>query len=259
MSNNARVRQSKGKWASDEDAGDLLAGILDDTAADAEAEQRRIEAELRKREEEEQRKREEDEQRKLMEAEQRLQSEQQRQSQLQQRRTEKMEALRIEDLKARGEWVEPPKPEPKAEEPRAAVAAAPVAAAPVAAAPVPLAQQHAPTPEAHSGGGNASKILAAVFALVIVAGGVAFGVIQGQYKADTQAYAKTIIAPVDAPDLTAVAAVTFLAEEKPEAAPEETKKPTKRRYRPRRSSKKPKKPGKGGLNLGDTGSLLGDL
>ena len=46
------------RWASDDDANDLLAGILDETEQDARAEEQRIQAEIQAREAEERRKKE---------------------------------------------------------------------------------------------------------------------------------------------------------------------------------------------------------
>ena len=91
MSDNYAKVKSNGKWASDDDAGSLLAGILDDTETAAQAEQARLEAAVKAKQEEEERMRLEEEDRKRREAEEKLRSEQSRQEQIKQRRTAKME------------------------------------------------------------------------------------------------------------------------------------------------------------------------
>ena len=51
MSQNNYAKVKSNKWASDDDAGDLLAGILDETESAARVEQQRLEAEMRAKEE----------------------------------------------------------------------------------------------------------------------------------------------------------------------------------------------------------------
>lgn len=96
-----------GKWASDEDAGSLLAGILDDTETAAAAEEAALQQNIEAKRAQEQAERERVEQLKAQAARQRIEGEAQRQEQIAKRRTERMKALQIEDLKANGQWVDP--------------------------------------------------------------------------------------------------------------------------------------------------------
>ena len=104
MSNKAKVK-GRGNWASDEDASDLLAGILDETATAASAEQQRLADELHEREVAEKAELEAAEARKREQAEAKLSAEADRQAQLQEKRTARLEAIKVEELKAKGETV----------------------------------------------------------------------------------------------------------------------------------------------------------
>lgn len=85
----------------------LLAGILEETQSEADAERERLEADLRKKEEEARLASEAAERQRREEAERRLAEEEQRRRAAAARRAAEEERLRIEDLKARGEWKEP--------------------------------------------------------------------------------------------------------------------------------------------------------
>lgn len=192
-------------WASDDDANDLLAGILSDTEEEAAAEQQRIEAELKAREEEERRQKEEEEARRRAEAEARMTAEMDRQGDLEKRRTMRMEALRIEELKERGEWVDP---EVKAAEEEAARREKEAEAARLAAL---AAERQAPTPEqqaqAQAAGASSQKepaasktpliILGVVGALVVALAVVFVLLAQGGYEVDQRSYAKVVYQPKD--------------------------------------------------------------
>ena len=250
MSNKARVK-SGGNWASDEDAGDLLAGILDETATAASAEQQRLEQELAEREAAEKAEREAEETRKREEAEAKLSAEADRQAQLQEKRTARLEAIKVEELKAKGEWVDPAEIARKEREEAARQAALqgkpPEKAAELAPAPAAQAAP-APAPEKKS---NAPLIaLAAVFAAVIGAVGVIFGMGVGQYSPDQTPYQKVAMAPVEADTLVKVGGFVPLPEAASAAvASNETSTKTKSKKR-RKSRPKKKRKKKMTLDLG---------
>lgn len=187
------------RWASDDDANDLLAGILDETEQDAKAEEQRIQAEIQAREEAERRKREAEEERKRLEAEARISAEVERQNTVQERRTARMEALKIEDLKARGEWVDPAILAKKQAEELAKqreVNDEQIRQSAVAAAAVSAASANAPLPVAKA---SNAKLFAAVGILAILvmgAGGVLFAMSKG-YEPDPAQYTKTLYKPKD--------------------------------------------------------------
>jgi hypothetical protein len=226
MSNQARVKQ-QGKFASDDDASNLLADILNDTAMDAQAEQRRIEAELKAREEEERRLKEAEDRRKQEEAQARLHAEQSRQNQVLQRRTEKLQALKIEELKQKGEWVDPAIEEAKqrAEQERQRQAAMQQAiqqqlAQQQLAQQQQLATQHAPTPEATKPKSKGPVMaLVAVIALVLVAGGALAALTLGAYKPDNVSYAKITINPASNAGALTLAAFAPIPKAEVAAAP----------------------------------------
>lgn len=226
------------RWASDDDANDLLAGILDETEDDAKAEEQRIQAQIQAREEEERRLRDAENERKRREAEARISAETERQGHVQERRTARMEALKIEDLKARGEWVDPAilakeqaeeaarfREEEEARIRREAIAAAAVQSA-AATGPVP----------ANSNASNTKlyATLGVVAALVLVGGSVLIAMSQG-YVADQTAYTKTVFKPKD----VAVALVEkgFTPLPKVEVVEEVVEEPKKRRSSRRSSAR----------------------
>lgn len=188
------------RWASDDDANDLLAGILDETEQDAKAEEQRIQAEIQAREAEERRKKEAEEEKKRREAEARISAELERQNSVQERRTARMEALKIEDLKAKGEWVDPAILAAKQAEELAKQRAAQdeeIRREAIAAAAVKAASTDMPMP-ANTNQSNTKlyAMLGIVAALVLVGGGVLFAMSQG-YKADQTQYSKTVFKPKD--------------------------------------------------------------
>ncbi len=220
------------KWASDDDAGDLLAGILDDTATEAEAEQERIAAEIKARQEEEQRKKEEEEAKKRAEAEARLSAEKERLQQVEKRRTQKLEALRIEDLKESGQWNPPEELSDEKDEketPPAAAQRPPQAAA--QPAPRPMAPAPEPIPQKSNTGlviGLAALILAVVGAAVI-----AFVVLPDGYEVDNTTYAKTTYTPAQSEITVVELGFAPLPEKKVEEAPApRTRRPTRTRRAP---------------------------
>lgn len=235
----------KQRWASDDDANDLLAGILDETESDAKAEEARIQAEIQAREEEERRKREAEEEKKRREAEARISAEMERQNNVQERRTARMEALKVEELKARGEWVDPAEiARLQAEEEarrrkeedekirREAIAAAAVREV--------QAQAQSSVPMAVAANTNESNKtmmygIGGVVALVLVAGGVLLAM-AGGYEPDQTQYTKTVFKPKD----VAVALVEkgFTPIPKAEEAPveEEDKGTVRRSSGPRKAS-----------------------
>ena len=235
------------QWASDDAADDLLAGILDETALDAQAEEERIQAEIRKREEEEARKRQEEQDRKRLDAEARISAEQERQNEVKERRTQRMQALKIEDLKERGEWIDP---EIAAAKERAAEAArlkAEEDAARHAAQLERARQEVAPMPGQAAAPAKSNTGLfiglAAVVAAVIIAG-VAIGVLAGGgYEVDAQQYSKAVYSPKDVQVALVEKGITPLPKAEPAVAPAEEPRTTRRSSRrsSRKSSAKSKK------------------
>ncbi len=229
------------KWASDDNADSLLAGILDETEDVARAEQERLEAEMRAKEEEERRKAEEAEQQRRQEAEARLSAERERLEKAEERRTQKLEALRVEELKERGEWIDPAEvarkeaeeaarreaEAQKAREERAKEQAA------LLAAQQNLAASQAPGAEQ---GSNKGLMIGAIVALVLVlAAGVGIVVLVGGYQPDSATYTKTVFTPKDVEVAMVEAGFTPI----PKAAPvveEDT--PSKSRRTSRRSSRR---------------------
>lgn len=193
----------KQRWASDDDANDLLAGILDETENDAKAEEQRIQAEIQAREAEERRKREAEEERKRREAEARISAEMERQNTVQERRTARMEAMKIEDLKAKGEWIDPAvvaRQQAEAEEKRRREEEAEIRRKAMEQAAMQAAQaQHALPAQAQAAPANNNKLFAsigAVAALVLVSGGVLLAM-AGGYEVDKTPYTKTVFKPKD--------------------------------------------------------------
>lgn len=200
--NHAKIK-SRG-WASDDDAENLLAGILDDTEDEAKAEQERIEAEIKAKEEAERLKREEEERRKKEQAAARLNAEMERLQSVEQKRAAKLEAMKIEELKKRGEWVDPEEERRKLEEQlrqEAEVAALKAKAEAEARAKhrveeaqargEPIPGMIAPEPKSKTG---MIAGIAIVGALVI--GGGAVGASMAlSYKVDPASYSKTVFAP----------------------------------------------------------------
>ncbi len=74
----ANVKPQKKGWASDDSAGDLLAGILDDTESAALAEKKRVQANLDAQKRDEERRKAEEEERKRREQDERIRAEQDR-------------------------------------------------------------------------------------------------------------------------------------------------------------------------------------
>lgn len=239
------------KWASDDDAEGLLAGILDETEDVARAEKERLEAEMRAKEEEEKRRAEEEERKRREEAEARLTAERERLEKVEERRTQKMEALRVEELKERGEWVDPEeiarkeaeeaaKREAEAQrqrEERAKEQAALMAAQQAhSAANSPAEQQSS----------NKGLIIGAVVALVLVVGaGVTIVALTTGYTADSATYTKTVFTPKEVEVAMVEAGFTPIPKAEPEAEKEEKTMRTRRTRRSRPStSTRTRKPAK---------------
>lgn len=236
-------------WASDDDASDLLAGILNETEEEARAEQERIEAELRAREAEERRQKEAEEARLLAEANARITAEMDRQEGLEKRRTMRMEALRVEELKERGEWVDPAikaaeaEAARKAEEARIAREAAQQAALLLAQQQQAAAAQAQPVVAATPAPNKSNTpiyILAAVALLVLGLGGGLFALTQNSYEVDNKTYAKAVYQPKD-PEIKLVT-MGFTPLPKVEEKPVQEDKPAARpstRPRPRPTPSRP--------------------
>ncbi len=235
------------RWASDDDANDLLAGILDETEDDAKAEEERIQAQIQARDAEERRLRDAENERKRREAEARISAETERQGHVQERRTARMEALKIEDLKARGEWIDPAilakeqadaaakfREEEDAKIRRDAIAAAAVQSAAAVGGPIPANTNTSNT--------KLYASLGVVAALVLVGGGVLFAMSQG-YEVDQTAYSKTVFKPKDVAvalvekGFTPLPKAEVVVEEEPAA-----KKSSRRSSRSSRSAKTSSKP-----------------
>lgn len=244
-------------YASDDDAENLLAGILDETEDVAKAEQERIEAELRAKEEEQRRLKEEQDRKRKEAAAAKLSAELDRLEKVEQRRTAKLEALKIEDLKDRGEWVDPEEERRKLEEKirkEAELTAMKEAAESEARLkhqsdknPAVVAQGAMPEASRSSNAGLMAA-LGIIVALLIGGGGVAFAMVTG-YEIDGATYSKATFAPKDQQIAMVEKGSTPIPTEEPvvEEAEEEEKTTTRRkRQRPRRvaSKSKPKKKAK---------------
>ena len=240
MSENYAKVKSTSKWASDDNAGSLLADILDETEDLAQREQQRLEEDLRAKRMEQERQTALEEERRRQEAEARISAEHDRQAQLKERRTQRMEALRIEELKDRGEWVEPAPQAPAKEQPHAQV---PLHAPPPEAAPAPLALQAA-APPAQTSKALPLAILGLVAAMVLGAVGViAFMLSQG-YSPDTANYATVQLSPEASRAVVALQGFTPLPKEEPVAiVPPEPEEKKPRRSRIRRADRPEKSKG----------------
>jgi hypothetical protein len=246
--NYAKVKSRK--YASDDDAENLLAGILDETEDVAKAEQERIEAEIRAKEDEERRRKEEEERRKKEEAAKRLSAELERLEKVEQRRTEKLKALEIEELKERGEWVDPEEERRKLEEKlkkEAELAAMKEAAEQEARRKHAAPQQqraaaHAAEPQ-KSGSGMMIG-LAIGLAVLLAGGGVAFAMVGG-YEIDSATYSKAVFAPKESKVAMVEKGFTPIPKDEPVVQQEEDDdkgKTHRRRRRPRRRHASKSKP-----------------
>ena len=246
--NYAKVKSRK--YASDEDAENLLAGILDETEDIAKAEQERIEAELRAKEAREAQRREEENRRRKEAAAAKLSAEMERLEKVEQRRTAKMQALKIEELKERGEWVDPEIERQKLEEKLrkdAEIAAMKQAAEEEArrkhTASVVVADAAA-QPQEHKRS-NLPIFLAVAVALIAAAGGAGFVMMTG-YELDSAAYSKSVFAPKETTIALVEAGFTPIPEAEPVVAEVEEEdepraKPRRKARRQRTKAKKPQK------------------
>jgi hypothetical protein len=191
-------------WASDDDANDLLAGILDETEDDARSEQERIESELARKKRERERQEREELERKREEARARITAEEERLEGLAERKTMRQEALKVEELKEKGEYVEE---EPEAQEEDVAEDEQPESGSardepqptPEPEMDMPGPADHAPS-NADSGNSIAYVVLAAVTLLVVGAGITAYLLTQGSYEPSTATYAKAVYKPSSTTD-----------------------------------------------------------
>lgn len=237
------------RWASDDDAGDLLADIFSDTESAAEVEAKRIEAELERKKQEGAQRAQQEEQQRIREAEAKLQEEAQRQQNMTERRTARLEAIKVEEMKARGEWVDPAIEEAKrkAEEDRRIQEEARRQAEVMVAqqsqhAPVPQAQPVSAAPAAEPPKSKLPYIiLAAVFVAILGAGGAIVALTSGGYTPDTNPYAKITLEPKEDKDLVIVKASKPIPSAKPAAVvasnEDNTRTKSRRKTSVRRKSK----------------------
>lgn len=191
------------KFASDDDAENLLAGILDDTEDVARAEQERIEAELRAKADAERRRKEESERAKREENAARLSAEMDRLEKVQQRRTEKLQALKIEELKERGEWIDPEEERRKLEEKlqrEAEIEAMKNAAEEKARAKAQAELGTTGAPVAGVAAAQQQKspvgmIVAGIAVALVAVVAIAAVAMKGGYEVDQSIYSKAIFAP----------------------------------------------------------------
>lgn len=235
---------SKRKWASDDDAGDLLAGILDETEMDARAEEERIQREIQAREEEERRRKAQEEERKRREAEARISAELERQSLNAERRTQKMQALKIEELKERGEWVDPEIEAAKQREEEARrqreLEEQAMAEARKAAAQARVASEAQPNqPVAANNNSAPVKLIAGGIAALLVAGVAIVAIASGGYEPDATPYSKVVYSPKTVQVAMVERGFTLIpkAAEPVEEAEEEPKRTSRRSSRPARTSR----------------------
>ena len=212
-------------WASDEDANDLLAGILDETEEEARSEEQRLQDELEARAEAERREQEQEKARKRAEAKARITAEEERLEGLEKRRTMRQEALRIEEMKERGDYVEPKTTESEADEQlsgepgeerrKSRVKGSSTHLPEVAVEPVRPAADA--TQERVVAAPRPSRAplfgLVAVALLVAGAGIAAFALTTGQYEHDTSTYTKAVYKPVEARDMQVSVGFTPIREQ----------------------------------------------
>ncbi len=223
------------KWASDDDANDLLAGILNETADDAAAEEAKVQAEIEAKLEAERSAKAQARAAKLAEADARISAERERQEKLNERRTAKMEALRIEDLKAKGEWVDPAeiaRQQAEAEAQRRADEAR-LAAAMAEVTPQPTVQPIATIAPPPSNRGFGAVAVALALLGLIGAVGLTIGLTQSGYELDQTAYAKAVYSPKD----TTVGQLDTAFEVIPKAAPAVSEPKTEQAERPKRNNR----------------------
>ncbi len=192
--NYAKVKNNK--WASDDDASDLLAGILDETEDDAIAEQARLDAELNAKKEEERIALQSAEESRKQEAASKLSAEMNRLEGVEQKRTEKLQAIEVEELKARGEWIDPEIERRRLEEVRQqeALARAEEQEAAFEDARVPTGHAvNAAVPAAAKS--KLPLIILGVLGVLLIVAGVAAATILGGYSADNTSYAKAVFVP----------------------------------------------------------------
>ena len=239
MADQARVKKD---WASDEDAGDLLAGILDETQDRAQEEEAKIEADLRARQEEERRRQEEEEARRRREIEARLEAEAHRQEEIEERRTMRMQAIIASNRPA--------------EEVAAEAEAARRAQEEEAEARVQAAAMHQPVPETvhqqrqavgvstAAAPRESNKVMLAMvgllMVLVVALGAVALTLLSGGYEPDATNYTKAQYLPTEPEVHLTQAATTLIPKEEPkvEEVEKEPKAVSRRKRRGLRRSTK---------------------
>lgn len=267
-------KKQGGKWASDEDAGSLLAGILDDTETAAAKEEAALQDNIKAKRERELAEREIAEQRKAEATRQRLEGEAQRQKQLAERRTARMQAIEIEDLKANGQWVDPA--EQQAADPNAGRAEHQTPLPEEMQAQLEALQermaelQNQPThqeqlPVGEASGASPMVWFALAAAIIAVLGGSAvLGAMSlNAYSPDQTSYAKVTLQPKDERQLITQVGIEAIKPE-PAVVAEPEKPKVRRPSKPRSTTtttkpakaEKPKRP-KLELDL-DTNSIFGE-
>ena len=266
-------KKQGGKWASDEDAGSLLAGILDDTETAAAKEEAALKENIDAKRERERTERELAEQRRAEATRQRLEGEAQRQKQLAERRTARMQAIQIEDLKANGQWVDPAEERavdpnqgraehqtPLPEEMQAQLEALQERMA-------ELQNQSTHPDQAPVGQTNEPRPmlwLALAAAIIAVLGGSAvLGAMSlNAYSPDQTSYAKVTLQPKDERQLITQVGIEAIKPE-PAVVAEPEKPKAKRPYKPKSSrpakTPKPEKPKKPKFDLDlDSSNIFGE-
>ena len=227
-------------WASDEDANDLLTGILDETEEDARSEEEQIEAELEAKRAERRRREKEEEERQRAEAEARITAEKERLESLEKRRTMRQEALRREELAEQGELDEesddhdggvktdPADPSQQDSQFREGqqVSRSVEQRQPVEPEDVTVERPGPVSEGSGSSRSGALLALAAVLALVIGAGLTAFVLAQDGYTPDQATYAKSVYEPKEPKNMQVSMGVTPLDRAEAGEKPEETASPT---------------------------------
>jgi hypothetical protein len=232
----------------------LLEDILLETKSEADAEMKRLEDEVRRREEAARREAELQDSQRRAEAERKLAEEEQRQLAAAERRAQELERMRIEELKSKGLWKEPEKP--VAEVPALQSAAA-APGRPVMTTAEAVAIQKRET--------RSSRTLVAAAAIAILGvGGSVGGVLYAnsiEYVDATTTWAKSEITVVAMADTVASLTLQAIPEPPPPPAAEdaatEAAPPANRRPGVRRPpTPQPTGPGPGPIRINRGGSAF---
>lgn len=220
----------------------LLEGILQETQGEAEAEMRRLEEEVKRKQEQERLEAEAADAAKRAEAGRRLADEEARQLAAAERRQAELERMRIEELKAKGLWKEPEKP---------VVEEAPVLVSPQSTRPVMNTAEALAVQQREARSSRRTTLMVAA-AFLVVGGGVAGGLYATsiEHVDSMTSYQKAEPAVVVMSDAVAALALQPIPEPpapeaEPEAAAPAAARPATRTRRPATTTdSQPERPGR---------------